>query len=403
MMNNIDKLITDLCPEGVEFKELGKVAEISGAGVDKKSNPNETPVALLNFMDVYKNHYLDKSIPTMKVTANKKKVEQCNILAGDIFITPSSEVLNDIGNSAVAVEDMPDVVYSYHIMRIRISSKSVLMPYFLNYIFESVGVQEQINRQAKGITRYGLTKTQWEQILVPIPPPTIQQEIVNILDTFTELEAELEARKKQYEFYRDELLTFGEDLEWKTLGEVCEMKAGKSISASDISSISSEENSYPCIGGNGSRGYVNSFSHDGKYSIIGRQGALCGNVCFAEGRFYATEHAVVVKHGERFIARFLYHLLFSMNLNQYATGGALPGLAVSNLNKIKIPIPPLSDQERIVSILDKFDALVHDLPAPSADGWRQAGISVGLPAEIAARRKQYEYYREKLLTFQEKQ
>ncbi len=180
-----------------------------------------------------------------------------------------------------------------------------------------------------------------------------------------------------------------EEVEWKTLGEVCGMKAGKQISADDISSLRSEDNIYPCIGGNGTRGYVNSFSHNGKFSIIGRQGALCGNICFAEGKFYATEHAVVVEHGEHFIARFLFHLLLLMNLNQYATGGAQPGLAVSKLAKINIPIPPLAEQERIVAILDKFDALVND-------------ISVGLPAEIAARKNQYEYYRDKLLTFQAK-
>ncbi len=175
-----------------------------------------------------------------------------------------------------------------------------------------------------------------------------------------------------------------EGVEWKTLGEVCEMKAGKSISASDISSISSEENAYPCFGGNGSRGYVNSYSHNGKYSIIGRQGALCGNVCFAEGKFYATEHAVVVKQGVQFIARFLYHLLLSMNLNQYATGGAQPGLAVSNLEKIKIPIPPLSIQEEIMENLDTFSSLEAELEA-----------------ELEVRKNQYEYYRKELLTFGE--
>ncbi len=207
-----------------------------------------------------------------------------------------------------------------------------------------------------------------------------------------ELEAELEARQKQYEYYRNELLSFeGKEVGWKTLGEMCILKAGKSISAYDISNIKNEESLYPCLGGNGLRGYVKSYSHIGEYPIIGRQGALCGNICFAEGKFYATEHAVVVSHKGRFVSRFLYYLLMSMNLNQYATGGAQPGLAVSKLEKIRIPIPPLAEQERIVGILDKFDKLVAST----------SSATEGLPAEIAARRKQYEYYRNKLLSFKE--
>ena len=116
---------------------------------------------------------------------------------------------------------------------------------------------------------------------------------------------------------------------------------------------------------------------------------MCGNVCYAAGKYYATEHAVVVEHGEGLRMRYLYHLLSAMNLNQYKTAGAQPGLSVATLNKIPIPVPPLAEQQRIVAILDRFDALCNDL-------------SSGLPAEIDARRKQYEYYRDKLLTFKEK-
>lgn len=151
-----------------------------------------------------------------------------------------------------------------------------------------------------------------------------------------------------------------------------------------ISNFKIEGNIYPCFGGNGLRGYVKSYSHYGNFPIIGRQGALCGNVCYAEGGFYATEHAVVVTNKGQFSPRFLYYYLTIMNLNQYATNGAQPGLSVSKLKKLQIPIPPLSEQEQIVSILNKFEALLNK----------------DLPAEIAARCKQYEYYREKLLAFE---
>lgn len=208
----------------VEWKPLKEIAEVSGAGVDKKSIKTEEKVTLLNYMDVYRNPYLNSKIPTMQVTANDRKIKQCNVLKGDIFITPSSEVKNEIGFSGMAVEDMPNVVYSYHIMRIRLKEYSYTQSMFINYLFRSNTLQNQINKQAKGLTRFGLTKTQWEKLQIPIPCPEnpekslkIQGEIVAILDRFTELtkelETELTARKKQYEYYRDNLLNFSE-LKW---------------------------------------------------------------------------------------------------------------------------------------------------------------------------------------------
>jgi type I restriction enzyme S subunit len=172
------------------------------------------------------------------------------------------------------------------------------------------------------------------------------------------------------------------------LGSVCNLKAGKAISSSAISLKQSGKNLYPCYGGNGIRGFVSSYNQNGSFTLIGRQGALCGNVIYVSGSFYATEHAIVVSHHGTLNERFLFYILEKANLNQYKTAGAQPGLSVAKLNKVLIPVPPLSEQERIVSILDKFDALVND-------------ISIGLPAEIEARRKQYEYYRDKLLTFKE--
>lgn len=115
---------------------------------------------------------------------------------------------------------------------------------------------------------------------------------------------------------------------------------------------------------------------------------MCGNVNWVEGEFYATEHAVVAVPKAGIDSRWVYHMLTEMNLNQYATKSAQPGLSVSRLNQVRIPVPSLMEQQEAASLLDAFDALVNDL-------------SSGLPAEIAARRKQYEYYRDKLLTFKE--
>jgi type I restriction enzyme S subunit len=154
-MARLDKLIEELCPHGVEYKSLKEIAVVSGAGVDKKINTNEQPIKLLNYMDVYRNNYIDSSLDFMEVTASENKISQCNVLKGDVFITPSSEVLNDIGNAAVITEDLENVVYSYHIMRIRLKKRNFITSKYMGYIFESNYVQTQINRYAEGITRYG--------------------------------------------------------------------------------------------------------------------------------------------------------------------------------------------------------------------------------------------------------
>ncbi|MCL1953322.1 MAG: restriction endonuclease subunit S, partial [Firmicutes bacterium] len=213
-MNKIDQLIKQFCPNGIEYKMLGEIAEFKNNGVDKKSIEGQNAVMLLNFVDVFRNKYLYKNTLTMQVTANERQIVDCNIKVGDIFITPSSEILNEIGRAAVAKEDIVDGVYSYHIARIRLFDKSKINPEFIRYLFESQQIQSQINQKAQGLTRFGLTKPKWESLNFPLPPLPIQQSIVSILDKFTELTAELtaelEARRKQYEYYRDRLLTFDE-------------------------------------------------------------------------------------------------------------------------------------------------------------------------------------------------
>ena len=172
------------------------------------------------------------------------------------------------------------------------------------------------------------------------------------------------------------------------MGEIFSMRAGQHVSANKITSKPDERYVYPCFGGNGIRGFVENYSHDGAHLLIGRQGALCGNVQRTRGKFYATEHAVVITANDDINVDWAFHMLTLMNLNQYASKSAQPGLAVGKLAEVRIAVPPLEEQERIVSILDKFDALVNDL-------------TIGLPAEIKARRQQYEHYRDRLLTFRE--
>ena len=142
------------------------------------------------------------------------------------------------------------------------------------------------------------------------------------------------------------------------LGEACLLKAGKFVSANDISP-EYNKGLYPCFGGNGIRGYVADYTHDGEFPLIGRQGALCGNVNLASGKFHATEHAVVVQPKIEMNVHWLYYALNAMNLGQYATGAAQPGLAVSKLETLSIVIPNISEQNKIAQTLYKVEQLVN--------------------------------------------
>lgn len=283
-------------------------------------------------------------------------------------------------------------MWSYHSNNDAISIKYIY--YFLKIneeYFQKIGGKMQMPQIATPDT---------DKFEVPIPCPdnpekslAIQSEIVRILDKFTaltaELTAELNMRKKQYNYYRDQLLSFKEDEvegKRKTLGEIMKMRAGQHISAHNIIERKEESYIYPCFGGNGIRGYVKEKSHDGEHLLIGRQGALCGNVQRMKGQFYATEHAVVVSVMPGINIDWAFHMLTAMNLNQYASKSAQPGLAVGKLQELKLFVPSIERQIYIAAILDKFDTLTNS-------------ITEGLPREIELRQKQYEYYRDLLFSF----
>lgn len=141
---------------------------------------------------------------------------------------------------------------------------------------------------------------------------------------------------------------------WVRIGQIFNLQAGKNITASDIYEEVSREHRYLCYGGNGVRGYVSNFNREGHYALIGRQGALCGNINVAEGQFYATEHAVVVDHFNQTDVAWSAWFLKALNLNQYATATAQPGLAVANIVKVLIPLPPLAEQKRIVAKIEEL-------------------------------------------------
>ena len=152
-----------------------------------------------------------------------------------------------------------------------------------------------------------------------------------------------------------------------TLGEMFTLQAGKNITAKFIGDILTKEQPYKCYGGNGVRGFVASYNKEGYFPIIGRQGALCGNVNMAEGKFYATEHAVVVESYCGTDVKWAYYALASLNLNQYATATAQPGLSVAVISDINIQIPPLKEQVRISKTIERWFKLIDIIEQGKAD------------------------------------
>jgi type I restriction enzyme S subunit len=362
-MNKLDELIAEFCPDGVEFAKLGDCCAIE----DNKRKPikaserttGKTPYYGANNIQDYVDGFTHDGEYVLIAEDGSSSLDNYSIqcVSGKFWANNHVHVVK--GNEELNSR------FLYHFL-----TTFNFVPYLV------------------GGTRAKLNRASMIKIPIPLPPLPVQNEIVRILDNFTELTAELTARKKQYEYYRKQALCFDGNTPMERLGDTCLMKSGKAIKATFISETQSKTNQYKCYGGNGVRGFVSELSHQGEYPIIGRQGALCGNINYAVGDFYATEHAVVVKSLGKYIPRFLFYLLTAMNLNQYKSQGAQPGLAVGNIENLLAPVPSIKKQEYIVNLLDRFDTLCND-------------ISTGLPAEIEARQKQYEYYRDKLLTFKE--
>lgn len=416
----LESLLKQHCPNGVEFKELGELGEFSNTGVDKKKNEKEKEVILLNFVDVMKNHYIDEKIPTMIVTASDNKIKQCTCEKGDIFITPSSETIDEIGFASVITKTLSNTCYSYHIMRYRLFEKQITTSFFIRYLFESEIIRQQIRKYATGLTRFGLKKQKWEQIKIPLPPLEIQYKIVEILDAFTklqaELQAELQARRKQYEYYRNKLLSFeelqrrtdmlnGGGLKLVSLGEIGTFTRGNGLTKADFVEVG-----VPCIHYGQIHTHYHNYTHStisfvseekakklkkAKYGDLVIVGVSEDKDCVCKAVVYLGKQEACVS-GDTFIfshsqnPKFIGYMFQTENFNtfkhKYAQGAKVLRVHNEQLEKFQISLPPLAVQNEIVELLDKFDTLTNDLTS-------------GIPAEIEARKKQYEYYRERLLSF----
>ena len=212
-----------------------------------------------------------------------------------------------------------------------------LLPEFLYYDLKYHCIPNTgYNRHFKYIKMIELTKASLEQ----------QKRFLSIAH---------QADKSKFVGFKSQFIEMAGDLPKNgTLSDYCEMKAGKSIKSDSINS-QYNDGLYPCYGGNGLRGYVETYSHDGVYNIIGRQGALCGNITLTKGKFYATEHAIVVRCKTPINEYWLYFALAQMNLNQYARGVAQPGLAVKQLEKLPFGISSKGKQEKFAAVYQQAD------------------------------------------------
>ena len=379
-MEKIDELINKLCPNGVKFEELRNKKLFKfyyGKG-------NKIPEDIGGIYDVYGangvvSHINEYNCEDVTIIGHIGAVGMVNRCKGKCFVTYNGTIAEVVDKSKINTQ-------------------------YLYYVLTTLNLPSY----KKGSQPF-LSVSDFEKICIPIPPIEIQNEIVRILDNFTELSvelsAELEARQKQYEYYRDKLLNFEEmsetldtlhthgyfnrlEIKCYKLGEIAEFKTGNKPKEILLNGKYEYINA-----GTTNSGFTNTNNFNGNVVTTPSRGqGGIGYVGYQEEAFWLGPlcYAIWSKDEKLVINKYLYYILdYKKNeiLKRKNTGG-VPSLNGCDLKTIQLNIPPLKVQEKIVSILDRFEKLCND-------------ISEGLPAEIEARQKQYEYYRDKLLNFKE--
>ena len=359
-MSKIDKLIQQYCPNGVEYVHLEDVVKIKNGKDYKHLKEGDIPVygsgGIMTCVDTYAYDKPSVLLP------RKGSI-------GNIFYVDTPFWTVDTCYYTEVYED-------------------VIIPKFLYYVLTTKDLAK-LNTASGAVP--SLTQSVLYKLEIPLPPLPIQEEIVRILDTFTELEAELEARLLQYQHYRDQLFTFDDlkGIKWEKLGDVCELGTGSHNTQDGL-----KEGEYPFYTRGSEILYLNDYDYNETAIITAGDGAGVGKVFhFVQGKYALHQRAYRIVPDERIVlAKYIYYYMGATFYN-YIMRSSVSSSVVSIRRPMMIdypvPVPSLSEQERIVSILDKLYTLTHDL-------------SKGLPAEIEARRQQYEYYRDKLLTFKQK-
>jgi type I restriction enzyme S subunit len=404
-MNKIEELIQDLCPDGVEYKELGEVASILNGYSFKSSEYVESGIRIIRISDVQKGKVSNKDVKYYPFSL-EKEIKKYLLRNGDLVMS----LTGNTGRVAMINSSILPAGLNQRVACIR--ANRYLLTRYLFHLFDMDEFENEAMNNSTGGGQKNLSTVWLSKYKIPIPPLPIQQEIVNILDKFTQLEeelnAELEARREQYDFYLNQLMEFeNKDVEWKALGEIGEFMRGKRFVKNDI-----VEDGIPCIHygelytsygvwTNKTISYLESelaeklrTAKKGDVIIVtaGETIEDIGNAVAWLGDEDVVIHDACFsfshKQNPKYVSYYLRSNHFRSQIRRYISSGKISSINDRGLSKAKIPIPPLSEQKRIVSILDKFYALIND-------------TTIGIQVEIDARRKQYEYYRNKLLTFEE--
>ena len=415
-MTKLEKLIEELCPNGVEYKTLGEIATIvrgaSPRPIKKYVTNDENGVNWIKIGDVKQG--------SKYITETKEKITKEGALKSRFVKTGDFILSNSMSFGRPYILKIDGCIHDGW-LSISNFEDYVITDYFY-YTLMSTSIQNEMKQKASfGGAVQNLNADIVKSIKIPLPPLEVQAEIVKILDDYStsvtalqqELEKELTARKKQYEYYRDVLLTFDDRIERKALNDVI-ISLNTGLNPRQFFKLNTDDaaNYYITIreirGGRIVPTDKTDLINDEALRLCNNRSNLeVGDILFS-GTGTIGETAVIIdepsnwnikegvyaiKPDSRFVlSKFLRYLLMTEPVKQAymkkVAGGTVKSIPMGELKKIVLPIPSLEEQERIVQILDRFDKLCND-------------ISEGLPAEIEARRKQYEYYRDKLLTFKE--
>ena len=397
-MSKLDDLIQKLCPNGVEYKTLGEIAVdiYRGAGITRDQVTAEgTPC--VRYGEIYTTYgiWFDKCVShTDEAKLTSKKYFEY----GDILFAITGESVDDIAKCCAYIGHEKclaggDIVVLKHNQN----------PKYLSYVLATTDARQQ---KSKGKVKSKVVHSSVpaiREIEVPIPPIEIQREIVRILDDYTEnivelqnqLTAEITARQKQYEFYRDKLLTFDVlrgggtiDFRWRMLCEIADISTGNSNTNEAV-----EDGKYPFFVRSQEPLRKNDFEYDETAIITAGDGVGVGKVYhYIEGRYALHQRAYRIHiNTPEVVPKYYFHYMkakFLPYIQKTMFQGSVASIRRPMLNAFPVPVPSLDVQNRIVNVLDNFEKICSDL-------------NIGLPAEIEARQKQYEYYRDKLLTFAE--
>ena len=407
-MGKLDNLIKEKCPNGVKVYSLGELGIFYGGLTGKGKNDFvDGNAKFITYKNVYSNPALCLNVEDRVKIAEGEK--QRTLEYGDIIFTGSSETPDECGLSSVFTSKTDEKIYlNSFCFFFRLNNPEILLPDFAKHLFRSNNLRYQIGKTASGVTRFNVSKERMKSVKIPIPPLEIQNEIVQILDNFAELTAELTAelsnRKKQYEYYRNLLLNFDKNEErvrvrWLTVGEIGDIKMCKRILKSQTNSVAGipfykigtfggAANSY--ISEETFEEYKKKYSFPKKGDVLISAAGTIGRTFIYDGEpaYFQDSNIVWLEHDESLVLNKYLYYYYQLSPWQISTGGTIARLYNDNILKTKIAVPSIDEQKRIIHILDNFSVLA-------------SSISEGLPAEIEAREKQYAYYRDKLLSFKE--